>query len=207
MWEQQRSKQMSSMVSGAQTIENFNANAYESMHRLTQNVLEQRMHRNSETDCIDHKQDDSDQSTANRLIPNTFDSDAIAASVAATITAATNSNSPSVGDDFVDNVSSSEPNDATTSCLRKRITKNARKSSPKMHCNNKPPSLTASTCEFMHSAAKLRHTSAGYDRNMSALHRPQFASGAKLKKIVFNGTFPIDDPYSSRFDYDGHLLQ
>lgn len=207
MWEQQRSKQMPSIMSGAKTIDNFNANAYESMHRLTQNVPEQRMHRNSETDYIDHKQDDSDQSTANRLIPNTFNSDAIVAAAIITTTTTTNSNSPSVGDDFVDNVSSSEPKDATTSCLRKRITKSARKSSPKMHCNNKSPSSAASTCEFMQSAATLRHTSAGYDRNMSALHRPQFASGAKLKKIVFNGTFPIDDPYSSRFDYDGHLLQ
>lgn len=35
----------------------------------------------------------------------------------------------------------------------------------------------------------------------------RFAYGAKFKKIVFNGTFPIDDPYSSRFDQDGNLLQ
>lgn len=35
----------------------------------------------------------------------------------------------------------------------------------------------------------------------SALQRRPLL-GQKLKKIVFNGTFPIDDPYSSRFDDD-----
>lgn len=35
----------------------------------------------------------------------------------------------------------------------------------------------------------------------SALQRRPLL-GQKFKKIVFNGTFPIDDPYSSRFDDD-----
>lgn len=184
MSEQQHPEQMS-MVPNAQAIENFNVIAYEPLHRHAQNVPIQNMHQNPE---IDHKHDD-DQSMANG---------------AAQAVTATDLNTPTVGDDFVDNVSTSDPY-ASTSCLRKRITKSARKSSPKMHCN-KPPS-SASTCEFVQPTTTTGQASAGYDRSMSALHRPQFASGAKLKKIVFNGTFPIDDPYSSRFDYDGLLLQ
>lgn len=31
--------------------------------------------------------------------------------------------------------------------------------------------------------------------------------GRRLKKIVFNGTFPIDDPYSSRFGRDGNTSE
>lgn len=187
MSEQQHPEQ-TSVVPGAQAIENFNAVAYEPLHRLAQNLPTQNMHLNPEKDYIDHTRDD-DHSMANG---------------AAEAVTATDLNTPTVGDDFVDNVSTSDPY-ASTSCLRKRITKSARKSSPKMHCN-KPPS-SASTCEIVQPTTTTGQASAGYDRSMSALHRPQFASGAKLKKIVFNGTFPIDDPYSSRFDYDGLLLQ
>lgn len=162
------------------------------MQRRTQNVPKQKKHRSSiETDYTEHTKDD-DQSMGNRL-PNTFDGGAVG------------DTTHSTGDDYVDNVSTSDRYDST-SCLRKRITKSTRKSSPQMHCNNIQRSTT-STCDLMQPTATLRQTSAGYDRDMSPLHRPHFASGAKLKKIVFNGTFPIDDPYSSRFDYDDHLLE
>lgn len=202
MSEQQRPEK-SSIVSGAQTLEHFNnAIAYEPLHRHPQNVPEQKMHLNSEMKHIDHIKDDH--------LPNaSFDGDATAAAVAAASDA--DLNVPTIVDDFVDNVSTSDPYDST-SCLRNRkITKSARQSSPKLHCNNnnKLPS-SASTCDVVQPRATLRRqSSAGYDDDMTALHRPHFASGAKLKKIVFNGTFPIDDPYSSRFDYeyDGHLLQ
>lgn len=183
------------MVSSAQSIENFNAIAYETVHRHTQNVPNQKIHRNSETDYIEHNKRDDDASMANRL-SNTYESGTPAIE---------DKNFATVGDDYVDNVSTSNSHD-TKSCLRKRITKSVPKSSPKMHCN-KPPS-SATTCDIVQpTTTTLRQTSPKYERDMSALHRPQFASGAKMKKIVFNGTFPIDDPYSSRFEYDGHLLQ
>lgn len=198
------------MVSGVQTIEKFNGIAYEPVHRHAPNVTEQRMHRDSDTN---YKQDD-DPSVVNHLITRTFENDVTTAAAAAVnaiaaAAKATETISPTHGDDFVDNVSSSGSIDAKSSCLRRRNIKSAsRKSSPKAHCNNnEQPSSTASTCDLMQPAARLRQTSAGHDCDMSAVHRPQFASGAKLKKIVFNGTFPIDDPYSSRFDNDGHLLQ
>lgn len=185
---EQQHPEQTPIVSSARPIDNFNGIAYDPVHGQAQNVPTQNLPRNPEIDYIDYKHDD-DQSMANGA------ADAVTATV---------SNTPTVGNDFVDNVSTSDPY-ASTSCLRKRITTNARKSSPKMHCNKSPSS--ASTCEFVQPATTMSQASAGHDRGMATLHRPQFASGAKLKKIVFNGTFPIDDPYSSRFDYNGLLLQ
>lgn len=177
------------MVSSAQSINKCSATSYE---RHVQTIPKQKTHhRNSEMEHIDYEQDD-EQSIVNRL-PNTYDSGAVAAL-----------NSSTVDDDFVDNVSTSDPSDSTF-YLRKRILKNARKTSPKMHCSK--PTQSAPTRDLMQPTTALRQISANYDRIMSALHRPQFASGISMKKIVFNGTFPIDDPYSSRFDYDGTLLQ
>lgn len=185
-WQQ---PEIPSMVSSAQSIDKGSATSYE---RHVQTISKPKTHRrNSEMDYIDYEQDD-DRSIVNRL-PNTYDSGAVAAL-----------NPSTVDDDFVDNVSTSDPSDSTF-YLRRRIPKNARETSPKMHCSK--PTQSAPTCDFMQPTTALREMSANYDRIMSALHRPQFASGVSMKKIVFNGTFPIDDPYSSRFDYDGSLLQ
>lgn len=38
------------------------------------------------------------------------------------------------------------------------------------------------------------------ERIEKALSMRKQTDGPKMKRIVFNGTFPIDDPYSSRFD-------
>lgn len=38
------------------------------------------------------------------------------------------------------------------------------------------------------------------ERLERALSIKKQAQGQKMKRIVFNGTFPIDDPYSSRFE-------
>lgn len=38
------------------------------------------------------------------------------------------------------------------------------------------------------------------ERLERALSIQKQAQGQKMKRIVFNGTFPIDDPYSSRFE-------
>lgn len=103
------------------------------------------------------------------------------------------SHSANRAEQFVDKVSIKydEDTQSATSRLRRRG------KCPEANSAERPQAPAPMPCKANQSLiAKTMQR----ERLTKALSVPKRSDGQKMKRIVFNGTFPIDDPYSSRFD-------